>query len=146
MYQWCSDHPDVFFSISSKDFLSEIDLSIVRLKIVTGLEWIEGMKDVKSDGSLADETEKGVVFIDFPWMIPMLLDLSTLKLRLAHFRAIIQQKRKVFAPQIVEDFIFRSSMKALIDGKEILFRWNFGVVSTKKYSRIMLIPAKKKVL
>ena len=101
---------------------------------------MEGMKDVKSDGSLADETEK-----DFPWMIPMLLDLSTLKLRLAHFRAIVQQKRKVFAPQIVEDFIFRSSMKALIGGKEILFRWNFGVVSTKKYSRIMLIPAKKKV-
>ena len=35
------------------------------------------MKDVKSDGSLGDETEKGVVF----------LDLSALKIRPAHFRA-----------------------------------------------------------
>ena len=73
MYQWYSDHPDVFFSISPKDFLSEIDLSVIQPKNLTGLE---GMKDVKSDCFLADETEKGVVFIDFPWMIPMLLDLS----------------------------------------------------------------------
>ena len=27
---------------------------------------MEGMKDVKSDGSVGDETEKGVVFIDLP--------------------------------------------------------------------------------
>ena len=40
---------------------------------------MEGMKDVKSDGSLGDETQKGVVFIDLPFMITMLLDLSALK-------------------------------------------------------------------
>ena len=40
---------------------------------------MEGMKDVKSDGSFGDETEKGVVFIDLPFMITMLLDLSALK-------------------------------------------------------------------
>ena len=51
---------------------------------------MEGMKDVKSDGSLGDKTEKGVVFIDLPFMITMLLDLSALKVRPAHFRAIVQ--------------------------------------------------------
>ena len=40
---------------------------------------MEGRKDVKSDGSLGNETEKGVVFIDFPLMTTMLLDLSALK-------------------------------------------------------------------
>ena len=83
---------------------------------------MEGMKDVKSDGSLADETEKGVVFIDLPLMMTMLLDLSALKVRPAHFRAIVQQASKIFPPQIVEDIIFRSFMKALIGGNEILFR------------------------
>ena len=83
---------------------------------------MEGMKDVKSDGSLGDETEKGVVFIDLPLMITMLLDLSALKVRPAHFRAIVQRESKVFASQIVEDIIFRSSMTAFIGGKKILFR------------------------
>ena len=40
---------------------------------------MEGMKDVKSDGSLSDETEQGVVYIDLPVMTTMLLDLSALK-------------------------------------------------------------------
>ena len=35
---------------------------------------MEGITDVKSDSSLGEETEKGVVFIDFPLMITMLLD------------------------------------------------------------------------
>ena len=34
-------------------------------------------------------------------------------------------------------------MKALIGGREILFRWNCGVVATKEDYRIMFIPAKK---
>ena len=51
---------------------------------------MEGMKDVKSDGSFGDETEKGVVFIDLPFMITMPLDFSPLKVRPAHFRAIVQ--------------------------------------------------------
>ena len=60
---------------------------------------MEGMKDVKSDGSFGDETEKGVVFIDLPFMITMLLDLSALKVRPACFRPIVQWESKVFAPQ-----------------------------------------------
>ena len=93
------------FSNSSKDFLSEIDPSIIRPKNLTGLEWMEGMKDVKSDGSLGDETEKGVVFIDLPLMITMLLELAAVKVRPAHFKAIIWWESKVFAPQIVEDIV-----------------------------------------
>ena len=104
------------------------------------------MKDVKSDGSLGDETEKGVEFIDLPFMITLLLDLSALKVRPAHFRAIVQRESKVFAPQTVEDIMFRSSMKALIGGNKILFRWNGGVVTTKEYSSIMFIPAKKIII
>ena len=59
---------------------------------------MEGMKDVKSDGSLSDETEQGVVYIDLPVMTTMLLDLSALKVWPAHFRAKVQWKSKVFAP------------------------------------------------
>ena len=83
---------------------------------------MDGIKDIKSDGSLGDEIEKGVVFIDLPLMMTMLLDLSALEVRPAQFRAIVQRESKVFAPQIVEDIMFRSSMKALIGGNKILFR------------------------
>ena len=82
---------------------------------------MEGIKDVKSDGSLGDKTEKGIVLIDLPLMITMLLDLPALEVRPAQFRAIIQRESKVFESQIVED-MFRSSMKALIGDNEILFR------------------------
>ena len=107
---------------------------------------MEGMKDIKSDGSFGDETEKGVELIDLPFMISMLLDLSALKVRPTHFRAIAQQESKAFAPHTMEEIMFRSSMKALIGGNEILFRWNCGVVATKEYSRIMFIPAKKSII
>ena len=53
---------------------------------------MKGMKDVKSDGSLGDATEKGVVFRDLPLMITMHLDLLALKVRSAHFRTIVQQE------------------------------------------------------
>ena len=104
------------------------------------------MKDVKSNGSVGDETEKGVVFIDFPFMITMLLDLSALKVRPAHFRALEKRESKVFASQTVEDIMFRSCMKALIGGNDILFRWSCGVVATKEYSRVMFIPAKTSII
>ena len=79
---------------------------------------MEGIKDIKPDGSVGDETEKGVVLIDVPLMITMRLDLSGLKLRPTHFRAIVQQERKVLALQIVADIVFRPSTKALICGKD----------------------------
>ena len=76
-----------FFSNTTKDFLLEIDPSVIQPKNLTGLEWMEGIKNVKSDGSLGDKREKGVVFINLPFMITMLLDLSALKVRPAQFRA-----------------------------------------------------------
>ena len=60
------------------------------------------MKDVKSDGSVGDETERGVVFIDLPLMITKLPDLSALEVRPTHFRAIVQRESKVLLLQIVE--------------------------------------------
>ena len=83
---------------------------------------MEGIKDVKSDGSLGYETEKGVVFIELRLMITVLLDLSALKVRPAQLRAIVQRESKVFAPQIVKEIMFRSSMKAPIGGNKILFK------------------------
>ena len=56
---------------------------------------MEGTKDVKSDGFFGDETEKGVVLVDLPLMITMLLDLLALKVRPTQFRAIVQCKSKV---------------------------------------------------
>ena len=37
---------------------------------------MEGIKDVKSDSSLGDETKKGVVFIDLPLMITLLVPMD----------------------------------------------------------------------
>ena len=51
-------------------------------------------------------------------MRTMLLDLSALKVRPAHFRAIVQQESKVLAQEIVDCIMLRSSMKALIGGDE----------------------------
>ena len=63
---------------------------------------MEEMEDVKSDHYFGDDTEKGVVFIDLPFTITMLLDLLALKVRPAHFRGIVQRESKVFAPQTVD--------------------------------------------
>ena len=83
---------------------------------------MEGMQGVELDVSLGDETEKGVVSIDLRLMITVLLDLSALKVRPAQLRAIVQRESKVFAPQIVKEIMFRSSMKAPIGGDKILFK------------------------
>ena len=83
---------------------------------------MEGIKDVKSDGSVGDETENVVVFIDLPLMTTMLLDLPAVKVKPNQFRAIVQWESKVYASQIVEDIMFRSSMKALTGGNKILFK------------------------
>ena len=51
---------------------------------------MKGMENVKSDGSLGDKIEKGVVFIGLPLMITMLLDLPALKVSPDNFRAAAQ--------------------------------------------------------
>ena len=77
------------------------------------------MKYEKSDGSVGDETEPGVLFIDLPLMITKLLELSALEVRPTHFRAIVQRDGKVLPLQIVKDIMFRSSIKVLIGSKDI---------------------------
>ena len=85
---------------------------------------MDGIQGVESDGFLGDETEKGIVSIDLPLMITVVLDLSALTVRPAQFRSIVHGESKVFAPQIVEEIMFRSSMKAQIGGNKILFKRN----------------------
>ena len=63
--------PKSYLSNSSKDFLSDINVSIIQPKNLAGLKWMEGIKNVKSNGSLGHETDKGEMFIDFPLMITM---------------------------------------------------------------------------
>ena len=105
---------------------------------------MEGMSSVKWDGSVGDETEKEIVFIDLPLMITMLLDLPALKIRLAYFSAVVQQESIVFAPQIVEDVMFRSSMKAVIGENEI-FWWNYSEMATKVFLELCSCLPKDRV-
>ena len=123
---------------------SEIDPSLIQSKNLTGLEWMEGMSSVKWDGSVGDETEKEIVFIDLPLMITILLDLPVLKIRLAYFSAVVQQESIVFAPQIVEDVMFRSSMKAVIGENEI-FWWNYSEMATKVFLELCSCLPKDRV-
>ena len=134
MYQCCSDHPN----------FSSLTPSLIQSKNLTGLEWMEGMSNVKWDGSVGDETEKEIVFIDLPLMITMLLDLPALKIRLAYFSAVVQQESIVFAPQIVEDVMFRSSMKAVIGENEI-FWWNYSEMATKVFLELCSCLPKDRV-
>ena len=94
---------------------------------------MEGMKDIKSDGSVGNETEKGGS-----------IHRPSFDDNYGHFTAIVQWESIVLALQTVED-MFRSYMEALIDGNDILFRCNCGVVATKQYSRIIFILAEKRI-
>ena len=80
----------------------------------------EGIKDVKLVGSLGDETEKGVVFIDLPFMITMLLDLSAVKVRPAHLRATVQWESKI---------LHHGLWKTLCLGHP----WRLSLVATRYY-------------
>ena len=62
------------------------------------------MKNVKSCGSVGDETEKGGTIHRPFLMITILIDLSALKVIPAHFRARVQRETKVVT-QTVEDII-----------------------------------------
>ena len=53
----------------AEELLSEIKLSIIKSRNLSGLEWMEGIQDGTFDWSDAFETKKGVVFIDLPWTL-----------------------------------------------------------------------------
>ena len=128
---------------SSEEFLSEIEPSIMRPKNLIGLQWMEGIGDGTSGWTDAFETEKGVVFIDLPLTIER--DLSALNSRPAEVRAVMHRESKVWAPDTLADIRLRSSMKARSKGNVVLLVVNLGTLTCTEYSRMMFIPAKKKL-
>ena len=84
---------------SVKEFLCEIEPSIMWPRNLTGLEWMEGIGDETSTWTDAFETEKGVVFIDLLLTMKVELDLSVLNPRPAQVWAVMHQESKVWAPE-----------------------------------------------
>ena len=93
----------------------------------------------------AFETEKGVVFIDLPLTMTIERDLSALNSRPAQVRAVMHRESKVWAPNILVDIRLRSSMKARSKGNVVLLVVNLGTLACIEYSRMMFIPAKKRI-
>ena len=131
---------------SAEEFLSEIEPSIMRPKNLIGLEWMEGIGDGTSGWTDAFETEKGVVFIDLPLTMTIEHDLSALNSRPAQVRAVMHQESKVWAPVTLVGIRLRSSMKARSKGNVLLLVVNLGTLACTEYSRMMFIPAKKRII
>ena len=140
-------HPAKSLSFSSaEEFLFEIEPSIMRPKNLIGLEWMEGIRDGTSGWTDAFENEKGVVFIDLPFTMTIERDLSALNSRPAQVRAVMQRESKVWAPGTLVDIRLRSSMKAHSKGNVVLLVVNLGTLGCIEYSRMMFIPAKKRII
>ena len=118
----------------------------MRPKNLTGLEWMEGIGDGTSGWTDAFETEKGVVFIDLPLTMTIEHDLSALNSSPAQVRAVMHRESKVWAPETLADIRLRSSMKARSKGNVVLFVVNLGTPACTEYSRMMFIPAKKRII
>ena len=131
---------------SAEEFLSEIEPSIMRPKNLIGLEWMKGIGDGTSGWTDAFETEKGVVFIDLPLTMTIERDLSALNSKPAQVRAAMHRESKVWAPDTLVDIRLRSSMKACSKGNVVLLVINLGTLSCIEYSRMMVIPAKKRII
>ena len=131
---------------SAEEFLSEIEPSIMRPKNLIGLEWMEGIGIGTSAWTDAFETEKGVVFIDLPLTMTIERDLSALNSRPAQVRAVMHRESKVWAPDTLADIRLRSSMKARSKGNVVLLVVNLGTLACTEYSRMMFIPAKKRII
>lgn len=105
-------------SISSIDFLSVNEPSIICSKGLVGCVWMDGMKDEKSEGSEGGDTENGVMFIDLLFIITTILDLSAQNLRPAYLRAVVMQHcSRVWVPYTKEGIRLRSSIKAHSKGE-----------------------------
>ena len=131
---------------SAEEFLSEIEPSIMRPKNLIGLEWMEGIGDGTSGWTQAFEAEKGAVFIDLSLTMTIERDLSALKSKPAQVRAVMHQESKVWAPDTLVDIRLRSSMKARSKGNVVLLVVNLGTLACIEYSRVMFIPAKKRII
>ena len=73
-------------------------------------------------------------------------DLSALNSRPAQVRAVVHPESKVWAPETVEDNRLRSSIKSRSKGNSVLLVVNLGPLTCAKYSSIMFIPAKKRII
>ena len=124
---------------STEEFLSEIELSVTQPKNLIGLEWMEGIGDRTSGWTDAFETEKGVVFIDLPLTMTTQRDCQFV-------RAVMHRESKVWAPETLADIRLRSSMKACSNGNVVLLVVNLGTLACIEYSRMMFIPAKKRIM
>ena len=138
--------PKVLSFSSAEEFQSEIEPSIMRPRNLIGLEWMEGIGDGTSGWTDAFETEKGVVFIDLPLTMTIDRDLSALNSRLAQVRAVMHRESKVWAPETLVDIRLRSSMKARSKGNVVLLVVNLGTLACIEYSRMMFIPANKRII
>ena len=90
---------------------------------------------------------KGVQFNDFPLRMTILCDLCVRKVIPAHSKAVAHRDKRFWAPETEEDIRLISSMKALINGSETLLELiKQGAEDKRVYSRIMLMPAKNKIM
>ena len=131
---------------SAEEFLSEIEPSIMRPRNLMSLEWMEGIGDGTSGWTHAFETEKGVAFIDLLLTMTIEHDLSAPNSRPAQVKAVTHRESKVWAPETLADIRLRSSMKALSKGNVVLLVVNLAILACIEYSRMMFIPAKKRII
>ena len=88
--------PDKSLSVSSaKEFLTEIEPSIMRPRNLIGLESIVGIGDETSGWTDVFETEKRVLFMDLPVTMTLERDLSALNSRPAQVKAVVHRESKV---------------------------------------------------
>ena len=122
--------------------------SMMRPKNRTGLECIDGIndEDVALERSLEDDTEKGVVFIDLPLIITMLLDLLALNSSPAQVRAVVHRLNNAFAPDTEADIMLMSSINARIKGKGVFLLRKWGALVCKAYSMMIFMPTKNKIM
>ena len=118
----------------------------MRPRNLIGLQWMERMRDGTSGWTDAFETEKGVAFIDLPLTMTTERDLSALNSRPAQVRAVMHRESKVWAPETLTDIRLRSSMKARSKGNVVLLVVNLGTLACIEYSKMMFIPAKKRII
>ena len=107
---------------------------------------MEGMKDEKYEASEDGDTQNGVVFIDLPFIITMLLDLSGLNSRPVHLRAVLQCCGRVWAPCTEDGIRLRSSIKAQSKGKETPLERKWEAFVCMECSRMTFMPAKNKMI
>ena len=118
----------------------------MRPRNLIGLEWMEGIGDGTSGWTDAFKTEKGVVFIDLPLTMTIERDLSALNSRPAQVRAVMHRESKVWAPETLANIRLMPSMKARSKGNVVLLVVNLETLACIEYSRMMFIPAKKRII